>query len=102
MDNLCFDCGLCCNGTLFDKVDIPGEDDLLLPCVNLTSTNRCAIYENRPKPCQDYVCIMLHNYTVGKMTKENALRLIDDVKSGVVTKQEFKRVDNNKIIGNYL
>jgi hypothetical protein len=45
---------------------------------------------------------MLHNYTVGKMTKENALRLIDDVKSGVVTKQEFKRVDNNKIIGNYL
>lgn len=94
MDNLCFECGHCCNGTLFDKVIVDDGDDLILPCINLTSDNKCSIYENRPHRCQRFFCPMLINYEKGMITKENALKLIADLSAGKVSKENFFRGTN--------
>lgn len=94
MDNLCFDCGMCCNGTLFDKVKVDDGDDLILPCVNLTNDNKCSIYENRPQRCRSYKCKMLMWYESNIITKKQALRLISDTKSGAFSKLDFFCGDN--------
>lgn len=89
LDNICFDCGLCCNGTIFDKVRVEGGDDLILPCINLTNENKCSIYENRPERCKVFECKILWAYKQDKITRVNALQLIEDTKNGIVTRDQF-------------
>lgn len=103
MDNLCFDCGMCCNGTLFDKVENRAYDgvtgdviyikDITLPCKHHIDM-KCAIYEERPRRCRDYECKMLMAYERGHITKDTALRLIQDTKTGVVHKTDFYKGRN--------
>jgi Fe-S-cluster containining protein len=73
---LCADCGICCDGTLFSSVslDAPGlvtarehhlpvletadECKLELPCPALRGV-LCEIYEERPECCADFACELL-------------------------------------------
>jgi hypothetical protein len=77
MSSLCLDCGLCCDGTLFEATAlVEGEEGRLLTerrAVFITEkgTRRfqqpcpahvggiCAIYDERPEVCRDFRCSLL-------------------------------------------
>ena len=93
LSELCLECGLCCDGTLFRQVKIsPAERDELvalgigvgqkskhdvmwLPCGKLNG-KCCTIYEARPGGCQRFVC------TLGKRLVDRELTL-DEARSHV-------------------
>lgn len=75
LSELCLDCGLCCDGTLFRHVAISGAereelvrlgigvgekrkaDVMWLPCGKLNG-KCCTIYEARPGGCRAFVCAL--------------------------------------------
>lgn len=88
-DILCANCGLCCDGSLFDDVELSGEaeatklevmdleidtDDhplLLQPCTALNGT-RCRIYNYRPGCCRTFECLLLQNARDGTVSIDQA------------------------------
>jgi Fe-S-cluster containining protein len=94
---LCLSCGLCCNGTIFANVKLqPGDDaarlrDLGLrisiprsasptaqftqPCAALEGC-RCRIYDQRPRYCREFECVLLKSVKAGELKPAAALRII--------------------------
>lgn len=93
---LCRECGLCCTGFLFDRVNIKSGDreirthlglpqkfpekiPLTHPCRYLDGT-LCSIYEVRPQNCQKYQCALRRSVSSGETSLDQALQLTRDVK----------------------
>jgi hypothetical protein len=101
----CVGCGLCCDGTLYDRAKVaPGEESVLtalglelehvaertyfrLPC-RFQSCGRCTNYEDRWTVCRSFRCALLRRYQAGEIgvdeartTVETALGLIDAVRA---------------------
>ena len=88
-DELCTICGLCCDGSLLDDVELKNEQEALglelmglqidtddvpalpLPCTALTG-KRCRIYENRPNTCRRFECKLLKRTTRGEISVAKA------------------------------
>ena len=98
VDQLCPNCGLCCNGVLFADVELqPGDDagrliDLgmslkkkgmkrafVQPC-RCFDGKLCRIYADRPKRCAAFECGLLKRVQVGEMSAPAALKRIADAK----------------------
>ena len=95
---LCPDCGLCCNGVLFDQVRLqPGDHPKALtahglklkkgqwfnqPCTALCGT-LCQIYEDRPIRCRQFECRQYRQVAAGKISYESAVQRIGEVKQQV-------------------
>jgi Fe-S-cluster containining protein len=79
LSSLCQSCGLCCDGSLFGRVDLgPGEVEgarrrglrvvrggksFEQPCSAFAGDGgRCAIYEERPLSCRRFVCRLYEKY----------------------------------------
>lgn len=95
---LCEDCGLCCDGTLFESVEVEAADEralgrrrltivataqgskLPLPCACLAGA-LCTIYEERPGRCRSFECELLTDVNRGVMTVARARAIIDDVRA---------------------
>jgi hypothetical protein len=93
-DNLCLQCGLCCNGAIFRKVEIqPGDDPKALTrlglkihrggrasyftqCCSAFACGKCAIYNSRPAHCRLFECLVLKRLNSGGLTRKQALRLV--------------------------
>jgi Fe-S-cluster containining protein len=94
IEQLCPNCGLCCNGVLFADVELQkGDDagrliDLGLP-VKRKGAKRvfaqpcrcfdgklCGIYENRPRRCRTFECGLLKRVQSGEMPAPAALKRI--------------------------
>jgi hypothetical protein len=94
LDNLCFDCGLCCAGDLFPFVKVHEGDkqeqdiQLLGGCEHHVDM-KCSIYEDRPRNCREYVCAMKTYYDSSKITKQQAIDTIKGVKNGSIEKKYF-------------
>jgi uncharacterized protein len=92
--NLCQDCGLCCDGTLFDSVTFHLQDALqplqlagislqqkeneqyfLQPCA-AHKNQSCAIYEHRPKVCREFQCQLLLQFQNGETSLEKAKAIV--------------------------
>lgn len=95
-DQLCTQCGLCCDGTLLADVELASRreaasmealgmamdedgdgDVMLLPCVGLKE-KRCTVYRHRPKSCRAFECKLLQDAQAGKVTVGRALEHIGD------------------------
>ncbi|HEY1172846.1 MAG TPA: YkgJ family cysteine cluster protein [Verrucomicrobiae bacterium] len=93
IDQLCLQCGLCCNGVLFRDVELqPGDDVGKLktlampvrgkagkfnqPCVALGADCKCRIYADRPTRCRQFECALLLDVMAGHTDTEPALKLI--------------------------
>ncbi len=102
IDQLCLQCGLCCNGVLFRDVELqPGDDAGKLkalgmpvrskaqsskrnvqtgkfnqPCTALGADCRCRIYADRPSRCRQFECALLLEVIAGGTEVEPALKLI--------------------------
>ena len=90
-DTLCTRCGLCCDGSLFDDVELAGRaeatklemlglaiddddpDGAVLPqrCTALQGT-RCGIYQHRPECCRTFECRLLQDARRGAVSVEQA------------------------------
>jgi uncharacterized protein len=98
--DLCRDCGICCDGTLFgaivvhiperefvESLGIPVSEDpdggfvAPLPCSAFVG-GCCALYEiGRPMTCGSYRCAVVTEYTAGRVDHDDSLVVIDLVRS---------------------
>ena len=91
--NICLKCSLCCDGTIFQYVQLKeqeiinnqfhsqivkgGETGMLQPCVHLKD-KACVIYhKNRPASCIAFKCKLLRKFEAGKISFIDALALIE-------------------------
>ncbi len=97
-EQLCLACGLCCDGSLFDGVQLePGDDPTKLkalglpvtfsrgrnpvarfpqPCKALCADRTCQVYANRPGQCRIFECGVLKEMKADRTTPAAALRLV--------------------------
>lgn len=97
-EKLCLSCGLCCDGTLFDNVQLgPGDDAKKLkalglpvsvsraqppvtlfvqPCAALCADRTCGRYADRPLQCRSFECAVFKDAEAGRIKFAAALRLV--------------------------
>jgi Fe-S-cluster containining protein len=105
-EQLCLACGLCCDGSLFDHVQLgPGDEAKKLkalgltvsvsrgatpiarfrqPCTALCADRTCRVYADRPGQCRSFECGVFKDAQAGRIEFSAALRLV---------KQARRRVD---------
>lgn len=100
IDQLCPNCGLCCDSTLFADVELRAGDDakrlkrLGLTLFQKTKTKLafvqpcacfdgklCQIYADRPNRCRKFDCGLLKRVGSGELTANAALKKISAAKS---------------------
>jgi Fe-S-cluster containining protein len=97
-EQLCLACGLCCDGTLFDNVQLGPDDEakklkalglpvfasrakppIMLfrqPCTALCADRTCRVYADRPGQCRDFECGVFKAAQTGRIKSAAALRLV--------------------------
>ncbi len=97
-EQLCLACGLCCDGALFDNVQLGAGDDVQKlkalglpvavtrgrtavtffrqPCVALCADRACRVYADRPGQCRAFECGVFKATLAGQMPFDGALRLV--------------------------
>lgn len=105
ISKICFACGMCCDGTLFDMASIIDKDDRALadslslstiaengelwfhqPCCHFI--HKCTIYgQDRPKICSRYFCRPIRELKKNKITLQEVRDLIFKT---VRLKQQFE------------
>lgn len=100
IEQLCPNCGLCCDSTLFADVELrAGDDAKRLKKLGLTLEKKgqgklafaqpcacfqgklCAIYADRPKRCRTFECRLLKRVEADEMTAVVALKKISAAKA---------------------
>ena len=100
IEQLCPNCGLCCDSTLFADVELRASDDAKrLKKLGLTLEKKgqgklafaqpcacfqgklCAIYADRPKRCRTFECRLLKRVEADEMTAAVALKKISAAKA---------------------
>ncbi len=100
IEQLCPNCGLCCDSTLFADVELRASDDAKrLKKLGLTLEKKgqgklafaqpcacfqgklCAIYADRPKRCRTFECRLLKRVEADEMTAVVALKKISAAKA---------------------
>src|ERR1700759_4660691 len=99
VDQLCLNCGLCCDGTLFADAELRAGDDakrltklglalkkkgrtkiaFAQPCACFNG-RLCTIYPDRPKRCRLFECGLLKAVNAGEMKVGMALKKIAKAK----------------------
>jgi len=92
--NICIHCGLCCDGTLFNRAFIKENEQIAtgysfeiledekrafkLPCAYLNE-KVCSIYTERPYSiCEAFQCKLLRTFRAGKITFDDALKVVNN------------------------
>ena len=112
--NVCLACGFCCDGTIFNKVQLEERDNagkLSLfqitseegnfyfhqPCFAFDRTKGCRIYEARPIKCRMYSCKLLFLLENKKISWRAARDLIEQtrqLKNDLIKEVKRKNIDN--------
>jgi Fe-S-cluster containining protein len=101
MDNICLDCALCCDGTLYTSAPVDVADDreplesagvhwmkiegrttFGLPCPAVAG-GCCSIYERRPVVCREVSCLLRLRYDAGLVS-------FDDARSRIARLKEMR------------
>jgi Fe-S-cluster containining protein len=110
IDQLCPNCGLCCDSTLFADVELrAGDDAKRLKQLGLTLDKKgqgklafaqpcacfdgklCGIYHDRPKRCRLFECGLLKRVEAKEMTANAALKKISAAKQQAEKVRELLR-----------
>lgn len=102
IEKLCLKCGLCCDGSLFNDVELqPGDDAARLkkhglrlrktpspnaatpprvrfpqPCSALGADCRCSAYKDRPGHCRAFECLLFGDVAAGRLKLASAQRIV--------------------------
>jgi uncharacterized protein len=109
IEQLCPNCGLCCNGVLFADVELQTGDDagrlidlgmslkrkgmkraFVQPC-HCFDGKLCRIYDDRPKRCATFECGLLKRVQSDEMSVSAALKRIADAKKLVEKVRQLLR-----------
>ena len=110
IDQLCPNCGMCCDSTLFADVELRAGDDakrlrklgvtiekktatklaFAQPCACFDG-KLCGIYADRPKRCRLFECGVLKRVKTGEMTEAAALKKIRETKKQAEGVRELLR-----------
>jgi len=109
VDQLCPNCGLCCDSTLFADVELRTGDDagrlaelglslakkggklaFAQPCACFDG-KLCGIYADRPKRCRTFECGLLKKVEADEMTVGAALKKISEAKKRAEKVRELLR-----------
>jgi uncharacterized protein len=112
IEQLCPNCGLCCDSTLFADVELrAGDDAKRLKQLGLSLSKKgrgklafaqpcacfdgklCGIYQDRPKRCRTFVCGLLKRVEANKMTASAALKKISIAKNKAEKVRELLRLN---------
>jgi hypothetical protein len=92
--NLCIGCGICCDGTLFNRVVLKeGDEPVRLRAHGFTiqqqddesfftqscrgfSDGCCTVYDDRPRTCRRFSCDLYRRHEAGEVGDDDALRAI--------------------------
>ena len=110
IDQLCPNCGLCCDSTLFADVELRvGDDAKRLAKLGLTLEKKgkaklafaqpcagfdgqlCGLYHERPKRCRTFECGLLKKVAAETLTAGAALKKISEAKRRAGTVRELLR-----------
>lgn len=92
--DICSNCGMCCDGSLFRYVGLNRHDlagvhnnqakillsrshrsiEMEFPC-SCHNGSGCSIYNSRPEPCAEYSCRLLKDFEAGKVPARKAQSL---------------------------
>jgi len=120
VEDLCLDCGHCCNGNIFPELTVEKEKwkyfNNLKPvfnpsknidfskskmamqsCQNLDSCNLCTIYENRPNVCKEYFCGLILSVRRNKLTTDDAKDLIKQLRKDPTNKDILNKFKDRTI-----
>lgn len=93
---LCIACGMCCDGSLFDRaylepnevtdakaagmkpIEVDGRAKFNQPCAAFDS--RCTCYHTRPKVCRIYRCKLLRQIDEAEISLGEALSVVDEAR----------------------
>jgi hypothetical protein len=93
--SLCLSCGLCCDGTLFNRVPLAEGDDPSLraalgvgegqahgvqPCAALRGLT-CQVYERRPLTCRRFRCLLLEAHEADEVSLAGARQVVDETRA---------------------
>ncbi|MDP2270399.1 MAG: YkgJ family cysteine cluster protein [Archangium sp.] len=102
LSQLCLDCGLCCDGTLFRYVAINGSEReelvrlgigvgenrkgevMWLPCGKLAG-KCCTIYEARPGGCRRFICSLGKRLEAKEVSLEEAKAQVVEMQAKIAT-----------------
>lgn len=98
LEELCLSCGMCCDGTLFDGVQLEPTDDgpglkalglpvkvsrgrtpiarFAQPCAALCADQSCRVYRARPYQCRVFECGVFRKAKSGEMDLAAAARVV--------------------------
>lgn len=115
---LCSACGLCCDGSLLEDVELrdtvestnmeamgmlveeeDGRELMLQPCKGLRGT-KCQIYQHRPECCRNFECQLLRDLNQQKISLKQALHEIQLARKVLNSKPELWR--RNKVTQRFL
>ena len=115
VEQLCPNCGLCCDSTLFADVELRAGDDpkrlakLGLALEKKTKTKLafaqpcacfdgklCGIYHDRPRQCRKFECGLLKRLEAGEMTASMALKKIATAKQRAEKVRELLRLSGQR------
>ncbi len=104
-EQLCLACGLCCDGALFDHVQLGRGDDAKAlkalglpvlvartktpvarfrqPCSALCADRMCRLYRDRPSQCRDFECGVFKDAQAGRIEFPVALRWVKQMRRRV-------------------
>ena len=110
IEQLCPNCGLCCDSTLFADVELrPSDNPARLSRLGLTLLKKskfktafaqpcacfdgqlCSVYADRPKRCQLFECGLLQRVEAGELTAKAALKTISDARRRAARVRELLR-----------
>ena len=96
LEDLCQRCGLCCDGTLFNRVPIgvseqvpeaalhvikgPNGGRFIPQCCAALEGTSCTVYAQRPLACRKYECLLFGAVREGEVSFAEALEVIQRVK----------------------
>jgi hypothetical protein len=88
-EDLCIDCGLCCDGTLFGAVPLTHDDRARLEGAGLLKPGepldqrcralegcRCTVYAQRPLACRQFQCLLLIALKDGEVPLKGAKAVV--------------------------
>lgn len=95
LQSLCLSCGMCCDGTLFECVELEpdeyatfaasplvahdGRTAAPLPCV-MHRARVCVVYERRPSRCKKFTCKLYEAVKGGAVSEADAVRPIAEAR----------------------
>lgn len=114
-EQLCLSCGMCCDGTLFDGVQLEAGDSVKelrglglpvtvyrarppvarfpQPCAALCADRTCRIYADRPQQCRKFECGVFKKLKAGEIGFAAASKLVKKARAqGEKMRRLFRRL----------